>query len=168
MIEGHTFVDAYFTDNEKRNLETIWQEKDTEIQRPFVIDVIEDPDIFKQFLDMEIQVDGYKITEQWLYERTWEWIKSQRKVYENAIKQIAINNGEWEEIFAETVNYDLLLDWIDKRSKYDTSNKEVFKIKLKMFEQPHVLESTDRELKAKLRKAQTLKEILTHYLQFEN
>lgn len=166
MIEGHTFVDAYFTDDEKRNLETLWKEPDTEIQRSFIIDVIEDPDIFKQFLDMEIQVDGYKITEQWLYEKTYKWIKTQRNAYEKTLKQIASNEGNWDEIFAESVNYDLLLEWINKRSKYDTSNKEVFKIKLKMFEQPHVLESNDRELKAKLRKAQTLNEIFIYYLQF--
>jgi len=168
MIENHDFVDAYYVDNEKRVLETLWVESGTRTVREFIIDTEDDPEIYQQFIDMNIQVDGYKVSQQWLYERTYAHMKEQRADYESALVAAArANGGDLTEIFQkEIVDYDLLLSWLDNNSEYDTSNKEVFKIKLRMFEQPHVLKSEDRELKSKMRKAKTLREIMLCYLQF--
>lgn len=143
-------------------------ETGTRTVREFIIDTEDDPEIYQQFIDMNIQVDGYKVSQQWLYERTYAHMKEQRAAYENALIEAARNNGhDLTEIFQKSiVDYDILLNWLDDNSDYDTSNKEIFKIKLRMFEQPHVLKSEDRELKAKMRKSKTLREIMICYLQF--
>ena len=168
MIENHDFVDAYYVDNEKRVLETLWVETGTRNVREFVIDTEDDPEIYQQFIDMNIHVDGYKVSQQWLYERTYAHMKEQREAYEAALVESARANGhDLTEIFQKSiVDYDMLLNWLDETSDYDTSNKEVFKIKLRMFEQPHVLKSEDRELKSKMRKAKSRREIMLFYLQF--
>ena len=47
-----------------------------------------------------------------------------------------------------------------------TSDKEVFTLKMKIFEKDQVKQSENRGLKAKLRKAKTIGEVIGLYLEF--
>ena len=167
MIEEHTFVDAYFTNNDRSVLESLWLDPTGKITRPFYIEVNKDPDIYKEFLKTKRNDNGVltQVTEDWIHERTYKRIREQRTAYEAEVVRIAKENNEYLDVITENgVNHDLLLKYLDDTTK--TVDKEIFALKLKMFEREHVNYSEDRELKAKLRKAQSIKEVVKLYLEF--
>ena len=167
MIEEHTFVDAYFTNNDRSVLESLWLDPTGKITRPFYIEVNKDPDIYKEFLKTKRNDNGVltQVTEDWIHERTYNKISEQRTAYEAEIVRIAKENNEYLDVITENgVNHDLLLKYLDDTTK--TADKEIFALKLKMFEREHVNYSEDRELKAKLRKAKSIKEVVKLYLEF--
>tara|TARA_Y100001958_G_C20980916_1_gene372129 strand:+ start:109 stop:612 length:504 start_codon:yes stop_codon:yes gene_type:complete len=167
MIEEHTFVDAYFTNNDRSVLESLWLDPTGKITRPFYIEVNKDPDIYKEFLKTKRNDNGVltQVTEDWIHERTYKRIREQRTAYEAEIVRIAKENNEYLDVITENgVNHDLLLKYLDDTTK--TVDKEIFALKLRMFEREHVNYSEDRELKAKLRKAQSIKEVVKLYLEF--
>ena len=167
MIEEHTFVDAYFTNNDRSVLESLWLDPTGKITRPFYIEVNKDPDIYKEFLKTKRNDNGVltQVTEDWIHERTYKRIREQRTAYEAEVVRIAKENNEYLDVITENgVNHDLLLKYLDDTTK--TADKEIFALKLKMFEREHVNYSEDRELKAKLRKAKSIKEVVKLYLEF--
>ena len=167
MIEEHTFVDAYFTNNDRSVLESLWLDPTGKITRPFYIEVNKDPDIYKEFLKTKRNDNGVltQVTEDWIHERTYKRIREQRTAYEAEVVRIAKENNEYLDVITENgVNHDLLLKYLDDTTK--TVDKEIFALKLRMFEREHVNYSENRELKAKLRKAQSLKEVVKLYLEF--
>ena len=167
MIEEHTFVDAYFTNNDRSVLESLWLDPTGKITRPFYIEVNKDPDIYKEFLKTKRNDNGVltQVTEDWIHERTYKRIREQRTAYEAEVVRIAKENNEYLDVITENgVNYDLLLKYLDDTTK--TVDKEIFALKLRMFEREHVNYSENRELKAKLRKAQSIKEVVKLYLEF--
>lgn len=170
MIDEHTFVDAHYANNDRTSLKTLWRSPDGQTVRPYYIDVENDPDVFKKFLNntkrwADDQSELVPVTEDWLVERTYEYIKSSRREYEKKLVDIAKRSNEYMSIINEhgLVNHTLLLRWLNEST--DKTEKEIFSLKLKMFEMEHVLNSDNRDAKAKLRKAQTLKDTLLYYLQ---
>jgi len=167
MIEEHTFVDAYFTNNDRSVLESLWLDPKGEITRPFYIEVNKDPDIYKEFLKTQRNDEGElkQVTEDWIHERTYKRIREQRMSYESELVRIAKENNEYSEIITDNgVDHNLLLNYLDGTP--NAADKEIFALKLKMFERDHVNYSENRELKAKLRKAKTVKEVVKLYLEF--
>ena len=167
MIEGHTFVDAYFTNNDRSILESLWLDPKGEITRPFYIEVNKDPDIYKEFLKTQRNDEGElkQVTEDWIHERTYKRIREQRMSYEGELVRIAKENNEYSEIITDNgVDHNLLLNYLDGTP--NAADKEIFALKLKMFERDHVNYSENRDLKAKLRKAKTVKEVVKLYLEF--
>lgn len=169
MIDNHTFIDAHYSDNERKILKTLWLDNSGENVRPFYINTEKDNDVFEKFLnETKRNIDGelVSITDDWLNERTFKVIKENRKAYEDAIINIAKRNNEYMDIITDAgVNHDLLLQYLDDTRP--TTDKEIFHLKLKMFERDHVVKSENRELKMHLRKAQTIKECVSLYLKFE-
>ena len=167
MIEEHTFVDAYFTNNDRSVLESLWLDPKGEITRPFYIEVNKDPDIYKEFLKTQRNDEGElkQVTEDWIHERTYKRIREQRMSYEGELVRIAKENNEYSEIITDNgVDHNLLLNYLDGTP--NAADKEIFALKLKMFERDHVNYSENRDLKAKLRKAKTVKEVVKLYLEF--
>tara|TARA_B100001287_G_scaffold97092_1_gene81609 strand:+ start:3613 stop:4131 length:519 start_codon:yes stop_codon:yes gene_type:complete len=172
MIDNHRFVDAYFVNNEKTVLKTEWLDESGTIIRPYIIEVDKDPDVYKKFMktkDLELmEINGEplkKITEDWIHERTYNKISEQRKNYERELVKIAKANNEYNEVVTDSgLNHDLLLQYLDNTMK--TSDKEVFTLKMKIFEKDQVKQSENRGLKAKLRKAKTIGEVIGLYLEF--
>mgnify|MGYP001280596946 CR=1 FL=1 len=159
MIDNHRFVDAYFVNNEKTVLKTEWLDESGTIIRPYIIEVDKDPDVYKKFMKDE------KKTEDWILERTYNRIREQQENYEKELINIAKKNDEYIQVIkSDEVDHKLLLDYIDGKS--ETTDKEVFALKLKMFERDHVNYSENRGLKAKLRKAKTVSEVMRLYLEF--
>lgn len=156
MIDNHTFVDAYFTNNDRTHLKTLWKENDGNTIRPYFINIEEDPDVYKKFMNMQ------KITVDELDERTFQSIKSQRKQYEDLVWDIA----KREELITEKSKTELWDIFAEILFEQGTDNELLFKLKLMMFEKDHVKNSEDRALKGKLRKAKTLVEVIAVYNEF--
>ncbi len=168
MIDNHTFVDAHYADNERKILKTLWLDNSGENTRPYYINVEKDNDVFEKFINQtKRNADGelVPITDDWLNERTFKVIRENRKRYEDTLINIAKRNNEYMDIITDAgVNHDLLLQYLDDTRS--STDKEIFQLKLKMFEKDHVVKSEDRELKMRLRKAQTIKECMLLYLKF--
>ena len=168
MIDNHIFMDAYFVNDEKTILKTEWLDESGFVIRPYIIEVDKDPDIYKEFLKTYERNDDGKlleITEDWIHERTYKKINEQRENYEQEIIRIEKENHEYTDIITDSgVDHDLLLKYLDNTT--ESSDKEVFSLKLKIFDKDRVKQSENRTLKAKLRKAKTISEVIRLYLEF--
>tara|TARA_B100000927_G_scaffold93091_2_gene75141 strand:- start:3867 stop:4337 length:471 start_codon:yes stop_codon:yes gene_type:complete len=156
MIEGHVIVDAYFTNDKRTHLQTMWREESTGIVRPHNINVEEDPDQYNKFLsEYNVSVDD-------LHERTFLRIKEMRESYEQQIIKIA----KREKLIEDTENQDAFDVFTNYLFSKNADNESLFKLKLLIFEQEHVKNSENRALKGKLRKAKTITEIIARYNEF--
>tara|TARA_Y100001937_G_C7124446_1_gene334230 strand:+ start:556 stop:1023 length:468 start_codon:yes stop_codon:yes gene_type:complete len=155
MIEGHTFVTAHFTNNERTFVTSIWQDKDGTL-RPFNLVAEKGNQYWKELQQY--------ITEDRLHENTFKHIKESKKAFEQELTAIAEAEGiDWISIRGtENSTIDAITDWV--YTTYD--NEQVFKIKLRLFEHDKVKKSTDTEKKSALRKARTVPELLKAYLEF--
>lgn len=155
MIEGHTFVTAHFTNNERTFVTSIWKDKDGTL-RPFNMVAEEGNQYWKELQQY--------ITEDELHENTHEHIKESRKAFEQELIAIAEGDGiSFKELLSdENKTIDFVIDWLSN----DFDNEKLFKIKLRLFEREKVLQSEDRTLKANLRKATTIYEIIEAYSKF--
>lgn len=156
MIEGHDLADAYFTNNEKTVVETIWYSQKENVQRTLIIKAEEGNQQWENLLT-KISIDD-------LHENTVAKMREGRELFEQVLLQIATTDGiDIDDILAdENKTIDFILDWID--TKFST--EQLFKLKLRIFEREKIKQSEDRKLKANLRKAKTLYEILEAYSKF--
>lgn len=155
MIEGHTFVTAHFTNNERTSVTSIWQDKDGTL-RPFNMMAEEDNHYWKELQQY--------ITEDELHENTFNHIKESRHAFEKELMTIAEQDGldilSFKGIENSTI--DAIANWITA----DYNDEQIFKIKLRLFEQDRVKQSTDTAKKSAMRKAKTIIEILEAYTKF--
>jgi len=153
----HTLVNAYFTDNEKSIVCTEWQSNtEDEAFRTYTFNVDENNRWWRALLKHHIDIEQ-------IHENTYNRIRNMRQTYENELKEIAIANNEWDDIFGNRqADHDLLIKYINTGD----GEKDVFNLKLKLFEQEHVFKSNNRELKSELRKAKTIADVLKAYLKF--
>lgn len=153
MLEGHEFVSAWFTNNEKTLIRSMWSDKDG-VVRPFTLTT--DGPRYKELLKY--------VSEDELHENTVAKIRMDRERFEDVIVNIAQKDGiDINEILSdENKTIDFIVDWLD--SKFD--NEKLFKIKLRLFERDKVMNSEDRMLKANLRRATTIYEVMEAYSKF--
>ena len=153
MLEGHEFVSAWFTNNDKTIIRSMWS--DTEgTMRPFTVTTAGPR--YSELLQY--------ISEDELHENTVAKIRMDRERFESVVVNIATSDGiNVNEILSdENKTIDFILDWFDE----DFDNEQLFKIKLRLFEREKVLNSDDRKLKADLRKATTVYEVMEAYSKF--
>lgn len=155
MIEGHTFVTAHFTNDERTFVTSIWQDKDKTL-RPFNLVAEEGNQHWKELQQY--------ITEDELHENTFKHIKESKKAFEQELTAIAEAEGFFIREIKGTENstIDAIINWID--TTYD--NEQVFKIKVRLFEHDKIKKSTNAEKKSALRKARTVPELIKAYLEF--
>lgn len=155
MIEGHTFLTAHFTNDERTFVTSIWKDKDGTL-RPFNMVAEEGNQYWKELQQY--------ITEDELHENTFHHIKESRRAFEQELIAIAEGDGiSFKELLSdENKTIDFVIDWLSN----DFDNEKLFKIKLRLFERGKVLQSEDRTLKANLRKATTIYEIIEAYSKF--
>ena len=143
------FYNAYFIDNEKNNVEVLW--KDMDNKDTFVSEVIEADENHPDFQKV---LEHTTIDE--LHETTFQFIKDQRKKFEQDVLEIARRESLIET--TEKVNKaDLLLEIILQE---EVDKEMLFKIKLALFEHDKIKNSDDRALKTRLRKAATIAEAI--------
>jgi hypothetical protein len=159
-------IEARFIDNERKHLEIEWknEEKDEagnvlNVEQYFeIIEAVGGDPIYEEVLQ-QVDLDT-------IHESTWQYVKQQRKGFEQIVKDIAIAEGIYEEKIYEN-RQQILLDIIkDDPSKEDQD--ELFKFKLGVFELEYIRDSKNRELKGELRKADTIFKVLKILIQFKD
>lgn len=155
MIEGHTFQTAHFTNNERNSVTSLWVDDEGTV-RPFNMSSEESDPNFKELLKY-ITIDE-------LHENTGNIIKSMQNAYEQDLMVMAEADGI--DVFSlrgiENSTVDAVASWITA----DYTDEQLFKIKLRLFEQEKVQSSKDTKKKSAMRKAKTVIEILEAYTKF--
>jgi len=156
MIEGHDFVDAYFTNNERTVVESIWWSTEEEVYRTHLVKAEEGNKQWEALLT-NINIDD-------LHERTYKRIAELNDTFKETIKDIAMND---DSIIIGGSKDGLQLALIDFIFNEKLDKEELFAFKLKLFEVDAVKESHNRELKAKLRKAKDIVECIQVAIKFK-
>jgi len=150
MIENHKFLDAYFTDNDRQVIESLWIEDGTRAIRPYHITASDDNPNYAELLKY-IDLDE-------LHERTFKNIRAKKEALDGHAIAIAKEEGLLNvdgigEIFWKEIAKSLFKEYDEKKDK-----EELFVYKLQLFEQEKIKESKNRAAKAKLRKSKNFME----------
>lgn len=147
MIDGHTFIDARFVNNEKTVVESVWQDDEGNLRTHIVI-AEENNSQWHELLTY-IDIDS-------LHERTFKYIRQEDENIKDSIVEVATERGLIYNL--DVVSSDLynglvkvLFDPFDSNEH----KEKLFMLKLKLFEYPEVQSSKNNVLKSKLRKAQS-------------
>ena len=149
-MQNHKFLTAHFINNEKTTVEIQWESPEGEV---IIVNTQTESDSheWKNLLD-HITIDQ-------LHENTVAQIRQQREVFESVVKGIAEAEGLTFKNLAQDEAFDIIIDTITRK----TDSESMFKFKLKMFDVPAVKECKDRTLKAEIRKAKTIAEVLAAF-----
>ena len=174
MITKDNFIDAKYIDNERVNIEVLL--KDGEKVIPHIIEHKPGHPSFEALMKLT------SIEE--IHDNTAAYIKDTRKSFKNMVYTIAKADGLLKpktilKTKTDTVTKEIeieidkpisdILDTIfleDMRHDDEKHKEEIFKCKLKAFEFHFVKNSKNRELKAKLRKAETYLDIVCIVCEF--
>ena len=169
QITKENFKSARYSDNDRTTIEILFKsenDKDGELT-PYVIEHDESHPDFQDLMKVTSVQDIHSYTD--------EWCNQQRKVFREELIDIAkkegiIKGGKVKEIeieveaSLETMFKKIFVDTIDYNN--DQIKEDMFKVKLMSFELPHVKQSDNRELKTKLRKCETFKDLVSVVSQF--
>lgn len=168
MIEGHTFVDAYFIDEDRVTLESVWFNPTTKTYTSHIIVAEEGDAEWEKFLNAPIDNTGRTVTLEDLYERTYIRLKE----LEEEQKQIVLNFSVADDKFIQEAKGEVtkqnlvrllnLMFTLDNREdSTDEENKErLFLLKLATFEWDK-LKDADKNFKKNIRKAKDVHEVLS-------
>ena len=150
------FIDAYFIDNERQNIEVLQTNEDKTQVFTTIIPFNEDNGNFKKLTSI-ISVDE-------LHENTYNKKKEERKLFEDQIKRIAEKEGLVKKIVENVdsnffnVMFDFLLS--NKQEHID----RLFNFKIHIFEQELIKKSNNEEAKTAIRKSKTPLEALKNFI----
>ena len=153
------FIDAYFTNNERTVVSILWENDKKEVVEETVLAEANEPGWENLLNQPEVTIDKS-------HERTVNRNREQRAIFEEQVVEIAKRDGIiYDQSVVNTGLYKLCIKTIfgthgntennKKISKKEVSEK-LFMFKLALFEIDKIKESTDREAKAALRKAETI------------
>ena len=154
MIKDHDFIDAYFTNNERTVVESIWWSESEKVYRTHVCKVEDGNPTWEKLLET-VSIDD-------LHERTWQRLNEMREELANSLVEITSDGDDWIQykeklgkLSAEAFLDVLFMDQSDN----DESNKEkLFVFKLALFDWEKIKNVNDKEFKRKLRKAGSIAE----------
>ena len=154
--ENHSLITAYFMNDDRNIVQTEWGENGTEKIRSYIFQATEDNHWWNELLKY-ISIDE-------IQENTFTRIKTERAEFENLVMSIANSEGLNAAALKGNANdaIDFVADWITA----DYNDEQIFKIKLRLFEQDRVKQSKDTAKKSAMRKAKTVMEILEAYTKF--
>ena len=154
--ENHSLITAYFMNDDRNIVQTEWGENGTEKIRSYIFHATEDNHWWNELLKY-ISIDE-------IQENTFTHIKTERAEFENLVMSIANSEGLNAAALKGNANdaIDFIADWITA----DYNDEQIFKIKLRLFEQDRVKQSKDTAKKSAMRKAKTVMEILEAYTKF--
>lgn len=148
MIEGHIFVDAYFTNNERTVVETVWFSEDDQSYRTYNI-IAEDGEADWHKLLETINVDD-------IHERTYKKIKEQDEILKDSVVEVATERGLIYDVNVVSSDmYNALVRVLFDKFDEEEHKEKLFMMKLKLFEYPAIQRSKNNKLKSELRKAKT-------------
>ena len=148
------FIDAYFIDEERQNVEILATSEDKKKVFPTIVPFSEDNHMFKA-LKSVMSVDE-------LHERTYNKKKEERKLFEEQLLRIAKKDGF---VFDETKDKTTIFPTLINTIIEDEKNEDhLFALKLALFEVDKIRDSEDTELKSAIRKGKTKAEVLLNAL----
>ena len=152
-IKDH-FIDAYFVDEERENIEILQTSEDKKSVFPTVIPFEKEHGQF-QVLESVMSVDE-------LHERTYQKKKEERRLFEEQLVRIAERDGM---VMSGNNNPKELFPSVVSAIVNDTENEDhLFSLKLALFEVNEIRDSQDTELKSAIRKGKTKAEVLFNAL----
>jgi len=148
------FIDAYFIDEERQNIEILATSEDKKKVFPTIVPFSENNHMFKA-LKSVMSVDE-------LHERTYNKKKEERKLFEEQLLRIAKKDGL---VIDETKDNTTIFPTLVKTIIEDEENEDhLFALKLALFEVDKIRDSEDTELKGAIRKGKTKAEVLLNAL----
>ena len=145
------FIDAYFTNNERTVVSILWENDKKEVVEETVMAEANEPGWENLLNQPEVTIDK-------LHERTVNRNREQRAIFEEQVVEIAKRDGLIYD--GDVINTDLYKMFVKTVFNSELTEKEVkeqlFMFKLALFELDKIKESDNREMKAALRKAETL------------
>jgi len=145
------FIDAYFTNNERTVVSILWENDKKEVVEETVLAEANEAGWENLLNQPEVTIDK-------LHERTVNRNREQRAIFEEQVLAIAKRDGLIYD--GDIVNTDLYKMFVKTIFDTELTEKEVkeqlFMFKLALFELDKIKESDNREMKAALRKAETL------------
>jgi len=145
------FIDAYFIDSERQNIEILTTSEDKSKVFPTIIPFDENNHML-QALKSVMSIDE-------LHENTYKKKQTERKLFEEQVLNIAKKEGLlFNEQKLDTKFYPTLVKGIlDDQENED----HLFALKLALFEVEKIRNSENSESKSKIRKGKTKIEVLT-------
>ena len=148
------FVDAYFIDNERQNIEILATSEDKKQVFPTIVPFDENNHMF-QALKSKMSVDE-------LHENTYKKKQEERKLFEEQVVRIAKKDGlVFDEYKLDTKFYPSLVKAIVENQD---NEDHLFALKLALFEVDKIRDSENTELKTNIRKGKTKVEVLLNAL----
>ena len=168
MIDGHQFVDAYFIDEDRVTLESIWFNPTEKTYVSHIIIAEEGDAEWKKFLNTPIDETGRTATLEDLDERTYIRLKELEIERKKLVTDFAVEDDAFiQEAKGEVTKQNLvkllnLMFTLDNREdSTDEENKErLFLLKLATFEWD-ILKDVDKDFKKNIRKAKDVHEVLS-------
>jgi hypothetical protein len=148
-MENWELLSAHFTDNEKLTIEAVYNDKSND-EDPFAIfiEAREDDGEYQNLLK-HISVDQ-------LHENTALYIREARQGFETLVKELA----EFEGLSVKELQQDDVFDLLIETASSDVDDETLFKFKLKVFDVQAVKDCEDRSIKAEIRKAKSIAEVI--------
>jgi len=150
-MQGHKFLNAYFTDEERTIVESLWEEESTGTVRAEIIEA-KDGDAAWEDLLTHMDIDT-------LHEMTFKRIRALDNEYKDQVMAIAKDRGMVYDI--DSINTDIykaIVSSLFKPFDPEEDKEKLFMYKLQLFEEDHIKKNTSKSQKSKLRKAKTLLE----------
>ena len=145
------FIDAYFTNNERTVVSILWENDKKEVVEETVLAEANEAGWENLLNQPEVTIDK-------LHERTVNRNREQRALFEEQVVEIAKRDGLIYD--GDIVNTDLYKMFVKTIFNTELTEKEtkeqLFMFKLALFELDKIKDSNNREMKAALRKAETL------------
>ena len=161
MVENHKFITAYFTNNERTVVESLWSNDELGTIRTFELTAEEDNPHWIELLK-HITIDE-------LHERTYKFIRERNRDYEEEIIRIAKERGLIYDINdIDSQLYEVLAKILFKEYDPKKDKEKLFMFKLQIFELDFVKQCTDNVLKRNLRKAENFIDAISVTIEIKN
>jgi len=144
------FIDAYFIDNERENIEILTTNEDKKQVFSTIIPFNEEHSEYKALMTI-MSLDE-------LHENTYKHKKEEKRLFDEHVINIAKKDGlVFDEYKLDTKFYPTLVSAILKDQK---DEDHLFALKLALFENETINSSDNAELKAEIRKGKSKIEVL--------
>ena len=151
MITKENLIGAYFIDNDRKNIEALTTSEDGKQVIPTIMPFDENNHSFKELTSI--------ITVDQLHENTYQKKKDEQKIFETKVMEIAKKDGLMvDDTKIDSNSFNKLVTAIFSQGE---NVDQLFALKLALFELEGIRDSSNNELKKKLRqcsnKIETLK-----------
>lgn len=157
MIEGHKLIQAHFANNERTNIELYWQRGDDENEVRIEFCEANESDEVYNWLLTQMSIDD-------LHEATALHIREQDAIYRQAVIDIAKADGLTFDPQSGQGDTAALLTQVLFDFNPDNQKELLFQFKLNVFEMDVVKNLKDTKVKAKIRKADNVIDIVKEVL----